>query len=49
MRIILKKPVFEKRDGNWADVIPKRAKQYNNRTHTSSKLTPGQASVKSNE
>ena len=46
MRIIPKKPVFEKRDGNWADVLPKSANQYNNRIHTSSKLTPIQASLK---
>ena len=46
MRIILKKPVFEKRDGNCADVLPKSAKQYNIRKHTSSKLTPIQASLK---
>ena len=46
MRNILKKSVFEKRDGNWADVLPKSAKKYNNRKHTSSKLTPIQASLK---
>ena len=46
MRTILKKPVFEKRDGNWVHVVPKSAKQYNNRIHPFSNLAPIQASLK---
>ena len=46
MRNILKKPVFEKRDGNWVDVVPKSAKHYINRIHTFSKIAPIQASLK---
>ena len=46
---LLKRPVFEKGGGNWIDVLPKITKQYNNRTHSSTKLTPIQASLKKNE
>ena len=49
VRDLLKKPVFEKGDGNWIDVLPKITKQYNNRIHSSTKLTPIQASLKKNE
>ena len=49
IRDLLKKPVFEKCDGNWIDVLPRITKQYNNRIHTSTKLTPIQASLKKNE
>ena len=49
IRDLLKKPVFEKRDGKWIDILPKITKQYNNRVHTSTKLTPKQASLKKNE
>ena len=49
IRDLLKKPVFEKGDGNWIDVLPKITKQYNNRIHSSTKLTPIQASLKKNE
>ena len=49
IRDLLKKPVFEKGDGNWIDVLPKTMKQYNNRTHSSTKLSPVQASLKKNE
>ena len=45
----LKRPVFEKDDGNWIDVLPTITKQYNNRIHSSTKLTPIQASLKKNE
>ena len=41
--------VFEKGDGNWIDVLPTITKQYNNRVHSSTKLTPIQASLKKNE
>ena len=49
IRDLLKKPVFEKGDGNWTDVLQTITKQYNNKTHSSTKLTPTQASLKKNE
>ena len=49
IRDLLKKHVFEKGDGNWIDLLPKITKQYNNRIHSSTKLTPIQASLKKNE
>ena len=49
IRDLLKKIVFEKGDANWIDVLPTITKQYNNRIHTSTKLTPIQASLKKNE
>ena len=49
IRNLLKKPVFEQGDGKWIDILPKITKQYNNRVHTSTKLTPIQASLKKNE
>ena len=45
----LKRPVFERRDGNWINVLPTITKQYNNPVHTSTKLTPIQASLKKSE
>ena len=49
IRDLLKKPVFEKGDGNWIDVLQLITKQYNNRIHSSTKLSPIQASLKKNE
>ena len=49
IRDLLKRPVFEKGDGNWIDILPTITKQYNNRIHSSTKLTPIQASLKKNE
>ena len=49
IRDLLKRPVFEKGDGNWIDILPKITKQYKNRIHSSTKLTPIQASLKKNE
>ena len=49
IRDLLKRPVFEKGDGNWIDILPTITKQYNNRVHSSTKLTPIQASMKKNE
>ena len=49
IRDLLKRPVFEKGDGNWIDVLPTITKQYNSRIHSSTKLTPIQASLKKNE
>ena len=44
IRELLKKPVFKKKDGNWIEALPKVTKQYNNRIHLSTKLTPIHAS-----
>ena len=44
-----KRPVFEKGDGKWIDVLPAIMKQYSIRVHNSTKLTPIQASLKENE
>ena len=49
IRDLLKKPVFKKVESNWIDVLPVITKQYNNRIHSSIKLTPIQASLKKNE
>ena len=49
IRDLLKKPVFEKGDGNWIDVLQTITKQYNRRIHSSTKLTPTQASLEKNE
>ena len=48
-RDLLKRPVFEKGDGNWIDILQTITKQYNNRIHSSTKLTPIQASLRKNE
>ena len=49
IRDLLKKIVFEQGDANWIDVLPTITKQYNNKVHSSTKLTPIQASLKKNE
>ena len=49
IRDLLKKIVFEHGDANWIDVLPTITKKYNNRIHSSTKLTPIQASLKKNE
>ena len=49
IRDLLKKIVFEQGDANWIDILPTITKQYNNRIHSSTKLTPIQASLKKNE
>ena len=49
IRDLLKKIVFQQGDAKWIDVLPKITKQYNNRIHSSTKLTPIQASLKKNE
>ena len=49
IRDLLKKVVFERGDANWIDVLPAITKQYNSRIHSSTKLTPIQASLKKNE
>ena len=49
IRDLLKRPVFEKGDGNWIDILQTITKQYNNRIHSSTKLSPKDASLKKNE
>ena len=49
IRDLLKRPVFEQGDSNWIDILPTITKQYNNKVHPSTKLTPIQASLKKNE
>ena len=46
---LLKKIVFEHGESKWIDILPTITKQYNNRTHSSTKLTPIQASLKKTE
>ena len=43
---LIKKVDFERCDANWIDVLPTITKQYYNRIHSSTKLTPIQASLK---
>ena len=49
LRNLLKKPVFEKGNANWISELPSVIKQYNNTIHSSTKMSPIQASKKSNE
>ena len=49
IRNLLKKPVFEKGRADWLSELPSVIKQYNNTIHNSIKMTPVQASKKSNE
>ena len=46
---LIKKPVFVERRADWLSELPSVIKQYNNTTHHSIKMTPFQASKKSNE
>ena len=49
IRDLLKRPVFEQGDVNWIDISPTITKQFNSRIHSSTKLTPIQASLKKKE
>ena len=49
IRDLLRKIVFEQGDAKWIDILPTITKQYNNRIHSSTKLTPIKASLKKNE
>ena len=49
VRSLLKKPVFEKGNADWLSELPSVIKQYNNTIHHIFKMTPNQASKKSNE
>ena len=46
IRDLLKKIVFEQGGAKWVDILPIITKQYNNRIHTSTKLSPKDASLK---
>ena len=48
IRNLLKKPVFEKGNADWISELPSIIKQYNNTIHSSTKMTPIQASKKVN-
>ena len=49
VRSLLKKPVFEKGKADWLSELPSVIKKYNDTIHNSTKMTPNQASKKSNE
>ena len=49
IRDLPKKIVFEQGDAKWIDILPTITKQYNDRIHTSTKLSPKDASLKKNE
>ena len=49
IRDLLKRPIFEKSDGNWIDILLSLTKQYDDRVHSSTKLAPIQASLKKKE
>ena len=49
IRNLLKKPVFEKGKADWLSELSSVIKKYNNTFHHSTKMTPIQASKKSNE
>ena len=49
IRNLLKKPVFEKGKADWLSELTSVIKQYNNTIQSSIKMTPNQASKKSNE
>ena len=49
IRDLFKRPVFDKGENNWVDKLATIMKQYIIRVHTSTKLTPIQASLKKNK
>ena len=49
IRNLLKKPVFLAGNADWLSELPSVIKQYNNTIHHSIKMTPNQASKKTNE
>ena len=49
LRNLLRKLVFEKGDSNWVDFLSIVTKHYDNKIHSSTKLTPIEASLKKNE
>ena len=49
IRNLTKRPVFEKGDAKWIDILSNITNQYNNKVHSSTNLTPIQASLKKNK
>ena len=49
IRDMLKKPIFLNGDANWINIIPTIINKYNNKIHSTIKLTPIQASLKENK
>ena len=49
IRDLLKKIVFEQGDAKWIDILQSITKKYNNRVHSSTKLSPKDASLKKND
>ena len=49
VRNLLKKPIFLAGEASWKSELPSVIKKYNNSIHSSTKMTPIQASKKSNE
>ena len=49
IRNLLKKPIFLAANADWLSELPSVIKQYNNTIHHSTKMTPIQASKKTNE
>ena len=49
IRNLLKKPVFENGDANWVDILGSIINKYNNTVHSSTKMTPIQASKVTNQ
>ena len=49
VRDLLKKPIFLAGKADWLSELPSLVKKYNNTIHSSIKMTPNQASKKSNE
>ena len=49
IRDLLRRPVFEKCDSKWVHILPTITKQFNNRVHSSTKLSPKDASSNKNE
>ena len=49
VRDLLKKPVFLKQNADWLSELPSVIKKYSDTVHNSTKMTPIQASKKSNE
>ena len=49
VRNLIKKPTFLAGAASWISELPSVIKQYNNTIHSSTKMTPNQASKKSNE
>ena len=49
VRDLFTRPIVEKSDGNWIDVLSAITKRYFSRIHSSTKLTPIRANLKKNE